>query len=159
LKIVEAVHMFVRRVAFIAALPIVFTLGYVMHAMPARGAGEALQPTVVDVTALTPDDLATPAAGTDFRAKTFVATDGATVAVQVGVTPKHYHANTDEIQYVVSGTGTELLGDTVRQLRPGVLLIIPKGTPHGGIVETVAPVKILSIKTPPQAPDDTHRLP
>jgi mannose-6-phosphate isomerase-like protein (cupin superfamily) len=39
------------------------------------------------------------------------------------------------------------------------MLIIPKGTPHGGSTETSGHLKIIAIKTPPQAPDDTHMLP
>ena len=59
-----------------------------------------------------------------------VAEDNATVIVQGGPVPKHYHANTDEIQYVIEGTGTEWLGDKQVDLKPGIMLIIPKGTTY-----------------------------
>ena len=79
--------------------------------------------------------------------------------MQIGVVVKHYHADANEVQYIIDGTGTEWLGDRQVALKPGVMLIIPKGKPHGGTVETSGHVKYLSIKTPPQAPDDLHPLP
>ena len=38
-----------------------------------------------------------------------------------------------KIQYVVDGTGTEWLGDKQVALKPGIMLLIPHDTPHGGI--------------------------
>jgi mannose-6-phosphate isomerase-like protein (cupin superfamily) len=51
-----------------------------------------------------------------------------------------------------------LLGDKEVQVKPGDLVIIPKGTPHGGIKPDGRPFKTIAIKTPPQAPDDTKLL-
>ena len=61
------------------------------------------------------------------------------------------------MQYVVSGTGTEWLGDRQIGLKPGLLIIIPAGTPHGGTIDPG--LKILAIKTPPQAATDIRALP
>jgi len=36
-----------------------------------------------------------------------------------------------------------------------MLLIIPKGMTHGGVS---GDIKLIGIKTPPQAPDDNHRI-
>ena len=44
------------------------------------------------------------------------------------------------------------------QIKPGDLVIIPKGTAHGGTKTDVAPFKAIAIKTPPQAPDDIKLL-
>ena len=55
------------------------------------------------------------------------------------------------------GGGTEWLGDKQVPLRPGELLIIPAGTPHGGTTDPN--LAILSFKTPPQAPTDIHPIP
>lgn len=118
-----------------------------------------MTPQVVDLSAMTYNDLPPVAPGNPLHAKGLVSQDGATIGVQIGVTPKHYHADANEVQYVVDGTGTEWLGDKVVALKPGLMLIIPKGTPHGGIVETGGRVKLIAFKTPPQAPDDTHLLP
>jgi mannose-6-phosphate isomerase-like protein (cupin superfamily) len=65
------------------------------------------------------------------------------------------HPNTNEMQFVLEGTGTVLLGDKVK---PGDLIVIPKGTPHGGTKPNGRAIKAIAIKTPPQAPDDTKLL-
>jgi mannose-6-phosphate isomerase-like protein (cupin superfamily) len=88
-----------------------------------------------------------------------VIADGATLQVQMGPTPKHFHALANEIQYVVEGSGTEWLGDRQVALKPGDLLIIPKGTPHGSLTDTSGTLKLIAMKTPPQAADDFHVMP
>jgi mannose-6-phosphate isomerase-like protein (cupin superfamily) len=142
-----------------AAVLLAFGAGFAAAHLgtPAAAATMPLTPQSIDVSAIGPDDLA--AATGPVRAKTYVSQDGMTLGVQIGPAPKHYHADANEIQYVVSGEGTEWLGDKQVALRPGILLIIPKGTPHGGTIETSGHVKLIAIKTPPQAPDDTHPLP
>ena len=144
----------------LAALSLAFAAGVAAgHVAPAGAALIAMTPQVIDLGAITPDDLPTPAPGAKYRTKTLVSQDGATVAVQIGVVAKHYHADANEIQYVIDGNGTEFLGDKQVPLKPGDLVLIPKGTPHAGSIETSGHLKLLSIKTPPQAPDDTHPLP
>ena len=39
-------------------------------------------------------------------------------------------------------------------MKPGDLVIIPKGTPHAGTKPDGRTIKAIAIKTPPQAPDD-----
>lgn len=99
-----------------------------------------------------------PANNVGYRSKMFMAADGATVSIQVGKVPKHLHPNTNEIQYILDGTGTIWLGDKEVTVKPGDLVIIPKGTPHGGTKPISGQVKAIAIKTPPQAPDDTKLL-
>jgi len=131
----------------------------VAHApQAARAASPPLQPMVYDLAAMTPDDLSPPtAASPNLRSRSLFAQDGATGAIQIGTVFKHYHADANEIQYVVSGTGTEWLGDRQIPLHPGVLLVIPAGTPHAGTVDPN--LKIFAIKTPPQAAADIHPVP
>ena len=93
-----------------------------------------------------------------FRSRTFVAADGATVSIQDGNVPKHMHPNTNEMQFVLEGTGTVWLGDKEVTVKPGDLIVIPKGTPHGGTKPNGRAIKAIAIKTPPQAPDDTKLL-
>jgi mannose-6-phosphate isomerase-like protein (cupin superfamily) len=62
------------------------------------------------------------------------------------------------MQYILEGTGTIWLGDKEVQVKPGDLVIIPKGTAHGGTKPDGRPFKTIAIKTPPQAPDDTKLL-
>jgi len=147
------------RTAVIAALA--FALGLLVAWSPAavRAAAAPLLPQVIDLAAVTPDSLP-PASPTtpNLRSKTLVVTDGATMAVQMGTVFKHYHADANEIQVVLGGSGTEWLGDKEVALSPGTMLIIPKGTTHGGLTDSGG-LKLLSVKTPPQAPTDTHPLP
>jgi mannose-6-phosphate isomerase-like protein (cupin superfamily) len=123
---------------------------------PAAADPAALVPLKINVVELGAADLNPPPAGGTIYGKTYAATDGATVGVQMGATPKHYHADANEIQYVVSGTGSEFFGDKRVDLKPGDLLVIPKGTIHGGLTDGV---KLVAIKTPPQAATDTHLVP
>jgi len=124
----------------------------------ARAAAAPLQPAVIDVGALAPSDLPTPtAASPNLRSKLLAVADGATVQVQIGTVAKHYHADANEIQIVLAGSGTEWLGDKQVALKPGTMLIIPAGTPHAGTTD--AGLKIVAIKTPPQAATDVHPVP
>lgn len=146
------------RTAVVAALA--FGAGLVVaHApQPVRAAAPPLQAAVIDVSALTPSDLPTPtAASPNLRSKLLAVADGATAQVQIGTVAKHYHADANEIQIVISGSGTEWLGDKQVALKPGTMLIIPAGTPHAGTTD--ANLKIVAIKTPPQAATDVHLVP
>ena len=93
-----------------------------------------------------------------FRSKMFAGADGATVSIQDGNVPKHLHPNANEIQYVLEGTGTIWLGDKEVTVKPGDLVIIPHGTPHGGTKPNGRAIKAIAIKTPPQTPDDVKLL-
>jgi mannose-6-phosphate isomerase-like protein (cupin superfamily) len=146
------------RTAAIAAVAFVAGLAVAHVPQPARAAAAPLQAQAIDLGAMTPNDLPTPsAASPNLRAKTLVIADGATAAVQIGTVIKHFHADANEIQYVISGSGTEWLGDKQVQLHAGMLLIIPMGTPHAGTTDPN--LKILAIKTPPQGPTDVHPVP
>lgn len=123
-------------------------------AATAAPATPALVPMIIDIAALKDADLAATSAP-DLRSKGLVATEHATLAVQIGNVAKHFHSNTDEIQYIVEGSGTAWLGDTRREIRPGMLIIIPRGTHHAGTESTSGRFKALAIKIPPQAPTDT----
>jgi mannose-6-phosphate isomerase-like protein (cupin superfamily) len=119
----------------------------------------ALTPQVVNVIDIKDSDLnPVPNSPGNFN-KTFVTADGATISVQTGNVAKHLHPLTNEIQYVVEGSGRIWLGDKQIDFKPGDMLIIPKGTPHAGTVTTTGKYKAIAIKTPPQPPGDTKMLP
>ena len=120
----------------------------------AAPAPPALTPMIIDVAALKDADLAA-TSNPDLRSKPFVVTEYGTLAVQIGNVAKHFHANAHEIQYIVEGSGTAWLADKKQELRPGMLLIIPKGTPHAGTESTSGRFKAIAIKLPPQDPKDT----
>ena len=114
----------------------------------------ALAPMIIDIAALKEADLGA-TSNPDLRSKSLVVTEYGTLAVQIGNVAKHFHANAHEIQYIVEGSGTAWLGDSRREIRPGMLIIIPRGTHHAGTESTSGRFKALAIKIPPQAPTDT----
>jgi len=93
------------------------------------------------------------------RTKTLVATTNGTIALQTGNVPKHTHQGSDEIQYVISGSGNFWLGDEKHEIHAGELIIIPKGTIHAGSEAVSGEFKVLSIKLPPQATGDMQMVP
>ena len=144
-----------NRTATIFAVATAFVAGCgVTHLLRPALAAENIMAQVIHTVELSDDALGQPNAG-GTRSKMFVSADGATVSVQNGMVPKHMHPNTNEMQYILDGTGTIWLGDTQVTVKPGDLVVIPKGTAHGG---TSAPLKAIAIKTPPQAPDDVKML-
>lgn len=119
----------------------------------ARAQTAAIAPAMIDLAALKHGDLpATP--NPEMNVRSLVNTDNATVALQSGNVAKHIHPKTDEIQYIIEGSGAIWLGGEQKEFKPGTLIIIPKGTPHGGTMVTSGPVKAIAIKIPPQPKDD-----
>ena len=116
---------------------------------------------VVDLASMTAADLPSPGPGENpnLRTRAYVDEPGAVIRVQIGTVPKHYHVDANEMQYVVDGIGTEWLGDKQIALKPGMMLIIPKGVIHGGLIEKQGHLKVIAFKTPPQAPTDNHPVP
>lgn len=114
---------------------------------------QVLTAAVIDLAALT--HAALPAtANREMNAKLLVSSDGATIGIQSGNVAKHVHARTDEIQYIIEGSGAMWLGGERKEFKPGSLIIIPRGTPHAGTIVSSGPVKAIAIKMPPQARDD-----
>jgi len=103
-------------------------------------------------------DAISPVNAGGMRNKVLAVADGMTIAIQDGSPPKHLHSNAHEIQFVLEGTGTIWLGDKEVTVKPGDLVIIPKGTPHAGTKPDGRTIKAIAIKTPPQAPDDVKLL-
>jgi mannose-6-phosphate isomerase-like protein (cupin superfamily) len=118
---------------------------------PAVGWG----PAVIHVSKLTAADFPAKAPNATVAVKMVAVADGAAAQVQTGHTAKHYHANSNEMQYIVSGSGMFWLGDKQVPVGPGDLIIIPKGTAHGMMSDYTA----LAIKSPPQDPTDAHPVP
>jgi mannose-6-phosphate isomerase-like protein (cupin superfamily) len=147
--------MSMKRTIFALSVTAAFAAGCgVTHLLRPALAAENIMAQVIHTGELSGDALG-PANAGGLRSKMFVSADGATVAVQNGMVPKHLHPNTNEMQFILEGTGTIWLGDKEVQVKPGDLVVIPKGTAHGG---TSNPLKAIAIKTPPQAPDDIKLL-
>jgi mannose-6-phosphate isomerase-like protein (cupin superfamily) len=149
-----------QRIFIVSVAVLAFVLGVAAGRMPlaARAAGAPLSPAAIDLLAIGPDAMPPPSATfPNMHTKTLVATDGMTLAVQMGTAPKHIHAAANEIQIVLDGTGTEWLGQQQVALKPGTMVVIPSGTIHAGLTDTSGGhLRWVSIKTPPQDPSDVH---
>ena len=55
--------------------------------------------------------------------------------------------NTNEMQYILEGTGTIWLGEKEVNVKPGDLVVIPKGTAHGGTKPDSGSAPIKAIAT------------
>ena len=147
-----------NRALFLGSIALAFAAGYGARLLPPAVAADTMMTAqVLHVPDLSGDALG-PAAASGFRSKMFVAADGMTISVQAGNVPKHMHPNTNEIQYILEGTGTIWLGDKEVRVKPGDMVVIPKGTAHAGTKPDSGVFMAIAIKTPPQAPDDTKLL-
>jgi mannose-6-phosphate isomerase-like protein (cupin superfamily) len=138
--------------AFAAGLAIQPAVRYTIS--EARAAAAPLTPAVIDLASMKHSDLPT-TPNPEMNAKALVVTDNATVGIQSGNVKKHMHPKTDEIQYIIEGSGSMWIGGERKEFKPGTLLIIPKGTAHAGTIVSSGPVKAIAIKIPPQPADDT----
>lgn len=136
-------------VAGLAASPLLQHVWADAHAETAP-----LQPMMIDLTALKHGDLPK-TSNPEMNTRMFVVTDSGTIQLQSGNVAKHMHPKTDEIQYIVEGSGAMWLGSERKEFKPGTLIIIPKGTAHAGTIVASGPVKAIAIKLPPQPADDT----
>jgi mannose-6-phosphate isomerase-like protein (cupin superfamily) len=147
-----------NRIATSMSIAMAFAAGCsVTYLLRPALAADTISAQIIHTGELEGDAISAPNAG-GMRNKTFVSVDGATISIQDGSPPKHLHNNANEIQYILDGTGTIWLGDKEVKVKPGDLVIIPKGTPHGGTKPDGKTIKAIAIKTPPQAPDDTKLL-
>ena len=85
----------------------------------------------------------------EMNARGLVTTGNAAIGIQSGNVAKHMHPRTDEIQYIIEGSGAMWLGSERKEF---------KGTAHGGTIVASGPVKAIAIKIPPQPKDDTTFL-
>ena len=118
------------------------------------GTAPALAPAVIDLMALRHGDLPK-TSNPEMNTKMLVVTDEATIQIQSGNVAKHIHPQTNEIQYIIEGSGAMWLGNERKEFKPGTLIVIPKGTAHAGTIVAQGPVKAIAIKIPPQPKDDT----
>jgi mannose-6-phosphate isomerase-like protein (cupin superfamily) len=147
-----------NRIVTALSLTVAFAAGCgATHFLRPALAAENITAQVISTGELEGDKLS-PVAPNGMRNKVLAVADGMTIAIQDGSPPKHLHSNSHEIQYILEGTGTIWLGDKEVTVKPGDLVIIPKGTPHAGTKPNGRTIKAIAIKTPPQAPDDTKML-
>jgi mannose-6-phosphate isomerase-like protein (cupin superfamily) len=150
-----------RTTVLVLAIASAFAAGILVSPLARHAITEAhaqaaapLAPAMIDLAALRHADLPT-TSNPEMNAKGLVVTDNATIGIQSGNVAKHNHPKTDEIQYIIEGSGAMWLGGERKEFKAGTLIIIPKGTAHGGTLVTSGPVKAIAIKIPPQPPGDT----
>lgn len=112
-------------------------------------------PQLINVGDVKPSELVAPRPGLAPE-KVIARTDAALLKVQMGAPNKHYHTDSDEIMYVVEGTGAAWFVDKSISVKPGDLLFIPKGTAHGAFTEGV---KVVTVQIPATSPANTVNLP
>ena len=95
-----------NRIATMLSLAAAFAAGCsVTHLLRPAVAAENIAAQVIHTGELEGDALGMPS-GTGMRSKMFVSADGMTISIQDGNVGKHMHPNTNEIQYILDGTGT-----------------------------------------------------
>ena len=67
----------------------------------------------------------------------------------------HQHPDSDHNVYVVSGQGTITVGSTQVSVKPGMLLYIPKGVPHG-VKAAGGELTLVDFSQPPFDPNKTE---
>ncbi len=109
-----------RTTTLALAIPVAFAAGIASspltrYSLPAAHAETAppLAPAVIDLMALKHGDLPT-TANPEMNSRMLVVTDNATLQIQSGNVAKHIHPKTDEIQYIIEGSGAMWLGGTRR---------------------------------------------
>ena len=76
-------------------------------------------------------------------------TDATTFAIWIKKKVKiHKHINHTEHVYIKQGKGKFQLADSLYNVKTGDLIIVPKNTWHGVIVESKNPMKVISIQSP-----------
>ncbi|MCR0981598.1 cupin domain-containing protein [Roseomonas populi] len=153
-----------RLAMILGGLALAFTAGLyadrvLPHAEAQPAAATAMSPRIVNLLALTDDEIGPLINNTDLRSRLLVSAPEGTVAVQSGNVLKHFHANADEIQYILDGSGSFWLGDREVQIKPGDFIVIPRGTHHAGSRASTGRFRAIAIKLPPQQAGDTHPVP
>ena len=76
-------------------------------------------------------------------------TDATTFTIWIKKKVKiHKHLNHTEHVYIKEGKGKFQLADSLYNVKTGDLIIVPKNTWHGVVVESKNPMKVISIQSP-----------
>ena len=72
---------------------------------------------------------------------------------------EHYHEAYDELYYVLSGKGSITIDGKTSTLRPGAVVVIPRGQRHSLAAEGGDPLEFIIFGMPPMAIDDDRARP
>ena len=67
---------------------------------------------------------------------------------------KHWHANCEEIYFVLSGFGRMYLDDRIEMISPEYTVHIPPGVKHNVENDSTQPLRLLVVNAPPFTPED-----
>lgn len=73
-----------------------------------------------------------------------------------GSTARHHHRLTEELYYVLSGTGEMEIGGERRRIGPGDAILIPPGAGHQITADDDATLRFLCCCAPPYSHEDTY---
>lgn len=71
-------------------------------------------------------------------------------------TQRHYHKISEEIYFLLEGTGLMEIDGAVREVRPGDAILIPAGAWHQITANGGTTLRFLCCCAPPYAHDDTY---
>ncbi|MBN2581705.1 MAG: cupin domain-containing protein [Planctomycetes bacterium] len=71
----------------------------------------------------------------------------------------HLHAGYDETYYVLAGTGTITMSGQAYPLRPGAVVVIPRGTEHALQADEGQTLEFVIFGTPAMSADDLRFTP
>ena len=74
--------------------------------------------------------------------------------VEINHAKLHYHALTDEIYYIIDGTGSMILDDQEIEVHKGVVVYVPRGVKH----KAIGNLNVLLVCIPPGVLHDVHEL-
>ena len=69
---------------------------------------------------------------------------------------RHHHLETEEVYYILRGTGRMTVGDCVREVRAGDAVFIPRGQAHSLENTGRVPVTLLLVCGPAYSYEDHH---
>ncbi len=79
--------------------------------------------------------------------------------VRVTEGSEHYHAEYDEVYYVLSGRGRLFVAGAEHELRPGAVAVIPRGERHSLVAEPGDALEFIIFGTPACSIDDDAARP
>jgi mannose-6-phosphate isomerase-like protein (cupin superfamily) len=74
--------------------------------------------------------------------------------VEIDHAQLHFHAQTDEIYYIISGQGKMVLDDDEIEVHQGVVVYVPRGTRH----KAVGNLTVLTVCIPRGVLHDIHEV-
>lgn len=74
--------------------------------------------------------------------------------VEIDHAKLHYHAQTDEVYYIIDGQGTMVLDDNEIEVHQGVVVYVPRGVKH----KAIGKLTVLTVCMPRGVLNDVHEL-